>query len=72
VLRALHTMSGRGPGRRSTAGDGAVPHRSAHPLDHLSEIGPGPLVQIRPTPPSQKFAGGGGIGALQMDRVSVH
>src|SRR5262245_14568622 len=51
VLRAPHTMSGRGPVRRSTAGDGAVHHRPAHPLDHLSGSGPGPLVQIRTTPP---------------------
>src|SRR6266702_795602 len=51
VLRAPHTMSGRGPARHSTAGDGAVHHRPAHPLDHLFGIGPVPLVQIRPTRP---------------------
>src|SRR5262249_42623627 len=51
VLRAPHTMSGRGPVRRSTAGDGAGHHRPAHPLDHLSGIGSRPLVQIRTTLP---------------------
>src|SRR5262252_11233767 len=50
-LRALHTTRSRGPVRHRPAGDGVGHQRSARPLAHLSTIGPGLLVQTRPTPP---------------------
>src|SRR5207249_1830837 len=34
--RALHTISARDPARRSTTGDGVVPHRPTRSLDRLS------------------------------------
>src|SRR5262249_23263280 len=51
VLRALYTMSGRAPVRHRPGGDKVGDHISARPLAHLAIIGPGLLVQIRPTRP---------------------
>src|SRR5262245_210075 len=50
-LRALHTTRRRAPVRHRPAGDGVGPQRSARLLAHRSKIGPGQLVQTKPTPP---------------------
>src|SRR3954470_4281036 len=51
MLRALHTMSGRGPTHHRTAGDRVALHRPAQPVDHLAIIGPVRLGQTRTTRP---------------------